>query len=33
MSAKDKFELKGSIIMIIICVIIIFIMSSCEATL
>ena len=33
MSAKDKFELKGSIIMRIICIIIIFIMSSCEATL
>lgn len=33
MNAKDKFELKGSIIMIIICIIIIFIMSSCEAAL
>ena len=33
MSAKDKFELKGSIIMIIICIIIMFIMNSCETVL
>ena len=33
MGYKDNIEMKGNIIIIIICIIIIFIMNSCEATL
>ena len=33
MGYRNSIEIKGSIIMLIICIIIIFIMNSCEATL